>query len=205
MSFIEQLLSTLRLYIGVQQYSAIHRSIVDAYNAVTPIPMDYRVQYDDDWCDVFVTFIADKLGFSDVIGRECGVERHKQLMRQNGAWLGKVEPRAGDILLFDWDKGGFADHIGFVEQVDNHYVHTIEGNSNRQVARNKYSKGDSRIVGYARPFRITEKHNLQLITNVARSVIRGEWGNGAERIRRLTASGYDSRQVQAEVNRLLAQ
>ena len=41
------------------------------------------------------------------------------------------------------------------------------------------------------------------ITEVAREVIKGSWGNGSERKRRLTMAGYDYAAVQAEVNRLL--
>ena len=41
------------------------------------------------------------------------------------------------------------------------------------------------------------------ITEVAREVITGNWGNGSERKRRLTTAGYDYAAVQAEVNRLL--
>ena len=36
---------------------------------------------------------------------------------------------------------------------------------------------------------------------VAKEVIRGEWGNGQERIDKLTAAGYDPAKVQAEVNK----
>lgn len=41
------------------------------------------------------------------------------------------------------------------------------------------------------------------ITDVAREVMHGLWGNGADRIKKLTAAGYDYKTVQAEVNRLL--
>lgn len=41
------------------------------------------------------------------------------------------------------------------------------------------------------------------VDEVAREVIRGEWGNGAERKRRLTEAGYDYSAVQARVNELL--
>ena len=41
------------------------------------------------------------------------------------------------------------------------------------------------------------------ITDVAREVMHGLWGNGADRITRLTQAGYDYAAVQAEVNRLL--
>lgn len=41
------------------------------------------------------------------------------------------------------------------------------------------------------------------VTELAREVIAGKWGNGTERKTRLTAAGYDYAAVQAEVNRLL--
>lgn len=40
------------------------------------------------------------------------------------------------------------------------------------------------------------------VEDIAREVIRGSWGNGAERKRRLEAAGYNYAQVQAAVNRL---
>ncbi len=41
------------------------------------------------------------------------------------------------------------------------------------------------------------------ITDVAKEVIRGNWGNGTERKQRLTAAGFDYAAVQAKVNELL--
>lgn len=41
------------------------------------------------------------------------------------------------------------------------------------------------------------------IDQLAREVIAGEWGNGSERRRRLTAAGYDASAVQARVNKIL--
>jgi hypothetical protein len=38
---------------------------------------------------------------------------------------------------------------------------------------------------------------------IAEQVIKGQWGNGAERTRRLTAAGFDAAAIQAEVNRRL--
>jgi hypothetical protein len=41
------------------------------------------------------------------------------------------------------------------------------------------------------------------IDKIAREVIRGNWGNGQDRVRRLTAAGHDAAAVQARVNQLL--
>ena len=40
------------------------------------------------------------------------------------------------------------------------------------------------------------------VETVAREVIAGQWGNGADRMNRLTAAGYDPNAVQAKVNEL---
>lgn len=41
------------------------------------------------------------------------------------------------------------------------------------------------------------------IDEIARAVIRGEYGNGADRKNRITAEGYDYAAVQARVNDLM--
>ena len=43
---------------------------------------------------------------------------------------------------------------------------------------------------------------IKSVLDVAREVLDGKWGNGAERKRRLTQAGYNYNEVQAEVNRL---
>ena len=47
------------------------------------------------------------------------------------------------------------------------------------------------------------KPQLKSIDEVAREVIRGRWGNGADRKNRLTQAGYDYSAVQARVNQLM--
>ena len=41
------------------------------------------------------------------------------------------------------------------------------------------------------------------IDEVAREVIQGKWGNGAERKKRLTDAGYDYNEVQKKVNQMI--
>ena len=155
---LNNVLSIAQSYLGVEMGSAEHKKIVDAYNSVNPKPVGYTVKYSDDWCDVFVTTVFQQAGLSSLIGRECGVQRHIGIMQQKGIWQGKVLPKAGDVITFDWDGGGFADHIGIVETVKDGVVTTIEGNSspytssgNTKVNRKTYNWNASYIKGYARP------------------------------------------------------
>lgn len=50
---------------------------------------------------------------------------------------------------------------------------------------------------------ITPKQASKSVTEVAKEVINGKWGNGSERKEKLTKAGYNYSEVQAEVNRLL--
>ena len=155
---LNNVLSIAQSYLGVEMGSAEHKKIVDAYNSVNPKPVGYTAKYSDDWCDIFVTTVFQQAGLSSLIGRECGVQRHIGIMQQKGIWQGKVLPKAGDVITFDWDGGGFADHIGIVESVKDGIVTTIEGNSspytssgNTKVNRKTYNWNASYIKGYARP------------------------------------------------------
>lgn len=49
------------------------------------------------------------------------------------------------------------------------------------------------------------EHNKKSVHQIALEVINGDWGNGIERAARLRAAGYDYNEVQAEVNRILAE
>ena len=45
--------------------------------------------------------------------------------------------------------------------------------------------------------------NRKSIDILAREVIRGDWGNGQDRVNRLTSAGYDYNAVQKRVNEIL--
>lgn len=195
------ILKNAQSYLGVITGSQRHHAIIDAYNAKSPKPMGYTVRYTDDWCDVFVTHIADISGASGLIGRECGVERHIQGFKQRSIWLGKQRPLPGDVITFDWDAGGFADHIGFVEKVVGDTVITIEGNSKRMVRRNQYHWKAPFIRGIARPH--YPYSQLKPIPLIVQEVLDRKWGNGNERIQRLTQAGYHAPTIQRAVNAYL--
>lgn len=124
-----------------------------------------------------------------------------------------------DFLRFWWS------HIGIVESVDgdSETVNTIEGNWLNQVVRRHYASDDWRILGYARtrydarvgsaatsseagganrPNDCSDTRSS--LDDLALSVIRGDWGNGQERVDRLTDAGYDAQVVQELVNEKLA-
>lgn len=60
--------------------------------------------------------------------------------------------------------------------------------------------GEYHLIEYVKE---TPKPTLGLEA-VAKEVIAGKWGNGADRVKRLTDAGYDAKAVQTKVNELLA-
>lgn len=73
-----------------------------------------------------------------------------------GKWLNKynaetaelTKPLAGDLVFFDWDGSGDADHVGAVVCVQGDELYTIEGNSNGRVQLQSYPLGAAVIMGY---------------------------------------------------------
>lgn len=199
-------------WLGSTKWGANHKKIIDGYNAVRPLPRGYAVQYGDDWCDTFVSFVAVKAGAKDLIGRECGVERHKDIFRSKGIWLGLVRPRVGDVIIFNWsgNRGGWGNHIGYVASVAGDRITTIEGNTtvNGQstVAYRTYAWNSVYIQGYVRPKYAEggQAPKVELsgdIEQLARDGIAGKLGNGEDR-KRLLGDKYEA--VQAKINELLS-
>ena len=134
-------------------------------------------------------------------------------------------PKPGDQIFFWNAKKASVAHTGLVYKVDNSYVYTIEGNTSSAsgvvangggVFTKKYLLTYNRIYGYGRPaydsvtyetpdvVETEEKEETKKnITDLAKEVLAGKWGNGSVRKTKLTNAGYDYSTVQAEVNRIL--
>lgn len=188
--------------IGVKTGDKYHKQIVDGYNRVNPKPVGYTATYQDDWCDIFVTWCADKEKVSDLIGRECGVQRHKKIFQNKGIWIGRSRPQRADIIVYDWQgyNANWADHIGIVERVDGDIVTVIEGNSGspRQVKRRTIKWNNNVIVGYARPKWNGSKGSSVDYDKLVRETWQGKYGNGDERKRQL---GIHYKEVMRRINK----
>lgn len=201
---LKSVLNTAKSYVGTQQGDAKHKDLIKKYNAVKPLPVGYPMKTTDDWCAAFVTVVGDLAQASKYIGRECGVQRFVAIFKNKGIWRGLAKPVPGDIVVFDWQKNGWADHIGFVEAINGNTITTIEGNTSKQVARRTYAWNDWRVAGYARPkYPSATQTSKKPVHEVAKEVIQGKWGNGNNRTAQLTKAGYNARTIQQEVNEML--
>ena len=145
-------------WLGWSESNGRHRQIIDIYNSHKPLAQGYKVKYTDQWCDATVSAAAIQASMVDLIGTECGVERHVQIFKEKGIWIedGTITPEPGYIIVFNWDKSsqpndGFADHIGVVDQVKAGIIICIEGNRNDAVSYRSIPIGWGKIRGYAAP------------------------------------------------------
>lgn len=60
--------------------------------------------------------------------------------------------KVGDIMFFDWENDGEADHTGIVEKTEKGKVYTIEGNTSGDSCKQKeYDINSNMILGYGTP------------------------------------------------------
>jgi energy-converting hydrogenase Eha subunit B len=146
-------------WLGRNEYDGSHKEIIDVYNSHKPLARCYDVKYTDAWCATFVSAVAIKLGYTDIIPTECGCPQMITLFQKLGAWVENENrtPNPGDIIFYDWadngvgDNLGCADHVGIVEKVSGGVITVIEGNYSNSVKRRTLSVNGRYIRGYGVP------------------------------------------------------
>ena len=111
---------------------------------------DSRVE----WCACFVSWCADQCGYIDsgLIPKFAGCIDGANWFKSNNRWNDRnYEPKAGDIIFFDWEGDGTTDHVGIVEKCENGTVYTVEGNSGDACRQRQYTVGSRHIYGYGIP------------------------------------------------------
>jgi len=101
-----------------------------------------------------------------------------------------------------WQKSDKGRVIGISGNVDLNECYVDYPAIIKAAGKNGFTVEDKKQTADTAPE--PRESSLWPVSEVARQVIGGEWGNGTERVQRLTAAGYDYKAVQAEVNRLLS-
>lgn len=91
------------------------------------------------WCAMFCSWVFDRAGKRLVIQTSRGfgtcAVAHKWA-KANGLWDADGRYVPGDLLLFDWNGGGGADHVGIVVSDNGNVIRTIEGNTGNTSQNN---------------------------------------------------------------------
>lgn len=157
--YASKVVDQAKAWLGYNEYNGTHKQIIDIYNSHKPLARGYAVKYTDAWCATFVSAVAIKLGYTDIIPTECSCYYMIELFKRLGAWdeNDARKPNPGDILFYDWedsgagDNRGGADHVGIVEKVSGNTITIIEGNYSNSVKRRTLSVNGKYIRGYGVP------------------------------------------------------
>lgn len=218
----ETVVKQAQSWIGCKESDGSHKKIIDVYNAHTPLARNYKVKYTDAWCATFVSAVAIKCGYTEIIPTECSCNYMISLFKNCGEWKedDSYTPSAGDVIFYDWDDSGSgdntgsSDHVGIVEKVSGSNITVIEGNKSNAVGRRTIAVNGRYIRGYGLPrydsstggsasSGNTSTGNKKSVSEIAKEVIAGNWGNGTDRKAKLEAAGYNYSDVQEAVNNQL--
>ena len=157
--YANKVVAQAQAWLGKNENDGTHKEIIDVYNSHKPLARGYAVKYRDAWCATFVSAVAIKLGYTDIIPTECGCDKQIQLFKNIGSWVENENrtPNTGDIIFYDWedngsgDNTGSSDHVGIVEKVEGTTITVIEGNINDSVGRRTLQVNGRYIRGYGVP------------------------------------------------------
>lgn len=193
----EQIVKQAQEWLGRKESNGTHKTIIDIYNAHKPLARGYKVKYTDAWCATFVSAVAIACGATDIIPTECSCNKMIELLKAKGVWMEKdsYTPKAGDLILYDWDDTGKGDntgaveHIGIVEKVVNGTITVIEGNYKNAVARRTLEVNGRYIRGYGIP-KYTEKKQTMVSISLPQ-LSKGDKGAEVKALQKLLSIGVD--------------
>ena len=125
---------------------------------------DMGYSYRIEWCVCFISWLAKKLDITNIIPVDISCNSQIKKFKALGVWHTDSNIQSGDILYYDWDSSGDADHVGIVEKANNSLLTVIEGNNGNypddKVRRREISSESFLIFGYARPDYSKLKNNI---------------------------------------------
>ncbi len=125
---------------------------------------DMGYSYRIEWCVCFISWLAKKLDITNIIPVDISCNSQIKKFKALGVWHTDSNIQSGDILYYDWDNSGDADHVGIVEKANNSLLTVIEGNNGNypddKVRRREIDSESSLIFGYARPDYSKLKNNI---------------------------------------------
>lgn len=163
--YASKVVEQAKAWLGLKESDGSFKPIIDTYNAHKPLARGYKVKYTDEWCATFVSAVAIKLGYTDIMPTECSCSKMIELLKKIGSFVedDSVVPAPGWIMFYDWqdtsgkaDNKGSADHVGIVEKVDGNTITVIEGNYSQSVKRRTIAVDGKYIRGYGVPKYDTE-------------------------------------------------
>lgn len=157
--YASKVVEQARSWIGLKEADGSYKIILETYNSQAKLPRGYRMTTKDPWCATFVSSVAIKLGYTDIIPTECSCTKMIAKLKSIGAWDERDNrvPLPGELIFYNWeapatgDDASDADHVGIVESINNGIITVIEGNYSNSVKRRQIAVNHRYIRGYGVP------------------------------------------------------
>ena len=182
--YASDVVNQAKAWLGLKESDGSYKVILDTYNSQKNLPRNFKMGLSDPWCAAFVTAVAVKLGYTDIIPPECSCNRMISLLKNMGAWEEQdhVLPKPGWLLFFNWEAAdgedtGDADHVGIVESVANGQISVIEGNYQKSVKRRNIPVNYKYIRGFGVPkydAAPKKKEEFEMKVNLLKPGCKGE-------------------------------
>ena len=145
-------------------------------NDYTTYCKDMGYNYRIEWCACFISWLAEKLGITDIIPVDMSCNSQIKKFKNMGVWHTDRNFQSGDIIYYDWDISGDADHVGIIEKVakvNGTILTVIEGNNgnypNDRVRRREIASDSSLIFSDTHARNIPLKALQTVLTSIYRS------------------------------------
>lgn len=126
------------------------------------------------YCAMFVSYCLNWAGFEAAGLPGAYVPWILSANSDAGRLVANEDAQPGDLVMFDWQGDGVADHIGIVEEnhPDEGWMQTIEGNTSPSNGGSQSNGGGvyrrarnySSIIGVARPYYETQEEEDDMLT-----------------------------------------
>ena len=194
------MINTARQYIGINEFQK--KQLLDYYNnEVYPLidkDRKYKIKYSDDWCAMFCSVIAHKIGRTkDNFPFEVSVFYMTRNAKRMGIFTTDLKKaQVNDLVIYDWKADGTLNHVGILQEIGTDYIKVLEGNYSKTVKVRAVKMPNSEVYGY---IKLNIGNDVD-IEQIARDVIKGLYGNGDDR-RKALGQYYD--RVQERVKQIL--
>ena len=175
-------------------------ALMDYYNRkiypLIDIKRKYKIQPNDNWCAMFCSVIAHKIGRTkDNFPFEVSVFYMTSNAKRMGIFTTDLnKAQVNDLVVYDWKADGTLNHVGILQEIGKGYIKVLEGNYSDTVKVRTVKMPNSEVYGY---IKLNIGNDVD-IEQLARDVIKGLYGNGDDR-RKALGQYYD--RVQDVLNR----
>ena len=194
------MINTALKYMGLNTQGKL--ALMDYYNRkiypLIDIKRKYKIQPNDNWCAMFCSVIAHKIGLTkDNFPFEVSVFYMTRNAKQMGIFTTDLnKAQINDLVVYDWKADGTLNHVGILQEIGKGYIKVLEGNYSDTVKVRTVKMPNSEVYGY---IKLNIGNDVD-IEQLARDVIKGLYGNGDDR-RKALGQYYD--RVQERVKQIL--